>query len=77
MEHAVKAVFAWQLDEVRKARGLSKKHFTDLLGTRRSQLDRVLDPDNEGVTLETLKRSAHILGKRVHLELMDETEVKN
>ena len=72
MEHAVKAVFAWQLDEVRKAKGLSKKQFAELLCTSRSQLDRVLDPDNEGVTIETLKKAAHILGKRVHLELVDE-----
>jgi DNA-binding Xre family transcriptional regulator len=75
VEYAVKAVFAWQLDEVRKARGLSKKQFADLLGTSRSQLDRVLDPDNEGVTIETLKKAAHILGKKVHLELVDETRL--
>jgi len=37
----------------------------------------VLDPDNEGVTLETLKGAAYILGKRIHLELMDETEVES
>jgi antitoxin HicB len=74
-EHAVKAVFAWQLDEMRKAKGLSKKQFAELLGTSRSQLDRVLDPDNEGVTIETLKKAAHILGKKVHLELVDETRL--
>ncbi len=66
-EYAAKAVFAWQLGETRKAKGLSKKEFAELLGTSRSQLDRVLDPENEGVTLETLKKAAHILGKRVYI----------
>lgn len=71
-EHAVKAVFAWQLNETRKARGLTKKQFAELLGTSRTQLDRVLDPGNDGVTIETLKKAAQILGKRVRLELVDE-----
>lgn len=75
IEYAVKSVFAWQLEEARKSRGLSKKDFAELLGTSRSQLDRVLNPDNEGVTLETLKKAAHVLGKRVHLELVDESEL--
>jgi hypothetical protein len=73
-EYAVKAVFAWQLDERRKAKGLTKKQFADLLGTSRSQLDRVVDPDNEGVTIETLKKAARVPGKKVHLELVDNDE---
>ena len=37
--------------------------------TSRSQLDRLLDPENEGVTLHTLKRAAVAVGMRLELEL--------
>ncbi|MCW3476575.1 helix-turn-helix domain-containing protein [Limobrevibacterium gyesilva] len=70
-EYAVKAVFSWQLNEARKAKGLTKREFAELLGTSRSQLDRILDPDNDAVTLETLRKAAQLLGKRVRLELTD------
>jgi DNA-binding Xre family transcriptional regulator len=69
--HAVKAVFAWQLDETRRKAGKSKSEFARMLGTSRSQLDRLLDPDNDAVTLETLQKAAALLGKHVRLELID------
>ncbi len=37
--------------------------------TTRAQLDRLLDPDNDSVTLATLKRAAKTLGKTLRLEL--------
>lgn len=39
------------------------------MAASRSQLDRVLDPENEGVTLDTLKRAAAAGGMRLGLEL--------
>jgi len=39
--------------------------------TSRAQLDRLLDPDNQSVTLKTLARAADILGMRVQIELLD------
>ncbi len=38
--------------------------------TSRTQVDRVLDPGNGNVTLETLQRAAAILGRRVQFELV-------
>ena len=37
--------------------------------TTRAQLDRLLDPNNDSVTLGTLKRAAKALGKTLRLEL--------
>ena len=37
--------------------------------TSRSQLDCLLDPDNEGVTLHVLKRAAVAVGIRLEIEL--------
>ncbi len=36
--------------------------------TSRSQLERVLDPQGAGMTLETLSRAIDVLGLRIRLE---------
>ncbi len=66
---AVKAVLAYKLTEAMKAQNLSKARMAERMETSRSQLDRLLDPQNEGVTLHTLKRAAAALGLRLHLGL--------
>jgi hypothetical protein len=38
--------------------------------TSRSQLDRILDPDNDKVQLDTVFKAAHALGREVKLELV-------
>ena len=43
----------------------------ELVNTSRAQLDRLLDPENQSVTLKTLARAADILGMRVQIELLD------
>jgi len=68
---AVKRVVAWQFEEARKARALSKKDLAASMGTSRSQVDRVLDPDNVAVSIEMLTRAAAALGKRLRIELED------
>jgi antitoxin HicB len=70
-EHAIKAVIAWQLQQAMKEQRLTKKSMAERLGTSRSQLDRLLDPANEGVTLESLKRAANLVGKRLRIDLVD------
>ena len=67
--HAIKAVLAHKLTEAMKAQNLSKARMAERMETSRSQLDRLLDPDNERVTLHTLKRAAAAVGMRLELEL--------
>lgn len=38
--------------------------------TSRAQLDRLLDPENEAVTLATLTRAAHAVGRNLRMELV-------
>jgi hypothetical protein len=38
--------------------------------TSRAQLDRVLDPENESVTLGTLMRAAQAVGRNLRIELV-------
>jgi len=40
------------------------------MDTSRSQLDRLLDPDSNSVTLETLTRAARAVGRQVKVELV-------
>ncbi len=64
---AIKAVLAYKLREAMKTQNLSKVRMAERMGTSRSQLDRLLDPENEGVTLHALKRAATAVG--MHLEI--------
>lgn len=66
---AVKEVVAWQLDEARKKRKISKNRMATLLKTSRTQVDRLLDPKND-ITLSSLQRAAAIVGRRVMIELI-------
>ena len=67
---AIKAVISFQLTEAMKQRGITKSAMAEQMHTSRAQLDRLLDPDNSGVTLETLQRAAKIVGRELRLELV-------
>ena len=53
-----------------KTKGITKVAMAEQMHTSRAQLDRLLDPDNGGVTLETLQRAAKIVGRELRLELV-------
>jgi antitoxin HicB len=68
---AIKRVLAGQFEQemirqrkMKRARAAERK-------TSRSQLDRLLDPQNTAVSLDTLARAARVLGKRLVLEIRD------
>ena len=66
---ATKKVIAAQIAAEMKKKGLTKTAMAARMETTRAQLDRLLDPDNDSVTLATLKRAAKTLGKSLRLEL--------
>jgi antitoxin HicB len=67
---AIKEVIAWQLAKAMKDRKLTKTVLAVLMKTSRTQINRVLDPNNGNVTIETLQRAAALVGRRVQLELV-------
>ena len=67
---AIKEVIAWQLANAMRERKLSKTRLATIMHTSRTQVDRVLDPNDGNVTIETLQRAAAIVGRRVQLELV-------
>ena len=66
---AMKRVVAWQIAEAMKRSGLTKVAMAARMRTSRTVLDRLLDADDTGLTLDTLHRAASALDMRVHLEL--------
>lgn len=68
---AIKKVIAWQLVETMRKQGVSKKAMAERMGTSRSQLDRLLDPRNPNVHLTTIVRAARVVGKRLHIDMVD------
>jgi antitoxin HicB len=68
---ATKRVIAWQIQEAMKERKLNKTDMAKEMKTSRSSLDRLLDPCNSSVTLDTIDRAARVIGKKLHLELID------
>lgn len=69
-QKAIKEVIAWQLAEAMKAEHITKTEMARRMNTSRFQLDRVLDPENVGVSLDTLNRAAAAIGRKVRLELV-------
>ena len=66
---AVKRVIAFQLSEAMNSQSITKTAMAQRMGTSRAALDRLLDPDNSSVTLQTLQSAARALGGRVRIEL--------
>ena len=67
---AIKRVISWQLQETMKKQHISKSEMARRMNTSRAQLDRLLDPENDKVQLDTLYKAASAVGKQLHLELV-------
>ena len=67
---AIKRAIARQLDALMQDQGLTKSNLAKRMRTSRAQLDRLLDPDNESVTLGTLTRAAQAVGRQLRMELV-------
>lgn len=68
---AIKRVLTWQIEDARKKQSISKSDMAARMGTSRTQVNRVLDPQNVTVSLDTLDRAARSVGKRLRIELID------
>ena len=66
---AVKRVLTQQITEAMKAADISKSEMARRMNTSRSQLDRLLDPANTRIQLDTLFKAARAVGRSVHLEI--------
>lgn len=68
---AMKRVLAWQVAELMRKQKVSKTVMARRMRTSRAALDRLLDPHNSSVTLQTMGRAAVALGKRLSIKISD------
>ncbi len=66
---AVKSVLAMELADAMKAEHITKSALVERMHTSRSQLDRILDPNETGTSIDALTRAAVAMGKRLEIRL--------
>jgi len=69
-ETALKRVLAFQVQKAMEEKNISKTEMAKKMNTSRSALDRLLNPDNDSVTLQTMKKAAHAVGRRLTFRLV-------
>ena len=67
---ALKQALSLQLDRLLKEKELTKTQMAVRMKTSRAAVDRLLDASNSSVTLNTLGKAAHALGRKVKIELV-------
>jgi len=67
---AIKRVIVWQIKEFIKKERIKKTEFALKMKTSRSQLDRLLDPENTSLNLKTLTHAAEVMGKHVQIKII-------
>jgi antitoxin HicB len=65
---ALKRLLALQIADIMKESNMTKTLLAQRMQTSRSQVDRLLDPDNTSVTLESLEHLARAVGKQLRIE---------
>ncbi len=53
-----------------KKQNLTKTEMARQMQNSRAQLDRLLDPEKTGVSIETITRAASVLGRQLRIELV-------
>jgi hypothetical protein len=66
---ALKRALVEQIGEGMQAASLTKTDMASKMSTSRSQLDRVLDPDNLSIQLDTLIKATRAVGKVVEIKI--------
>lgn len=68
---AIKKVIACMIEQSMIESRISKSEMARRMGTSRTQLDRLLDPTYQSVTLATIARAASALGKKILISFGD------
>jgi DNA-binding Xre family transcriptional regulator len=66
---ATARVIAWQIQQAMKEKHVSKKELAVRMHTSRSQVDRLLDPHNTSIQVDTLQRAASAVGRKLVISL--------
>lgn len=66
---AIKFKIAREIEKAMMERKISKAEIAKRLKTSRTGVDRLLDPENTSITLNTMAKVANLLGKRIEFTL--------
>ncbi len=66
---AIKRVVAWDLLKAMKRQKITKVELAKRLKTSRTQVERILDPANDRVTLLSIAKAASALDKKLILKV--------
>ena len=67
---AIKRVIAYQLEQEMKAQNITKTKMAELMNTSRAVVNRLLNPNNDSLTLNTLESATNALGKRLSISII-------
>ncbi len=70
---ALKRAISEQLRESMQEQHITKVAMAARMETSRTQVDRLLDPDNLRIQFDSLVRAASAIGKHVEIRLVDNT----
>lgn len=67
---AVARVLAWEVNKYLTEHSTTKTAFAKALNTSRVQVNRLIDPKDTSVNLNTMAKVAEIIGKKLELRLV-------
>lgn len=67
---AAKQLIAFQIANELRRQKMTKSGLAQRMKTSRTELERILDPNGESVSVGTLERAAAALGKRLRIQLV-------
>jgi antitoxin HicB len=74
---AQKRVIAWQIEQAMAEEKITKVEMASRMNTSRTQIDRLLDPQNNRIQLDTLQRAAMAVGRSLKVDLARTTPADN
>ena len=69
---AAKKLLALQLAQALEDKSITKTELAAKMHTSRAVINRLLDPENLALNLQTVSKAAAALGKRVEIRLVDQ-----
>lgn len=67
---AFKRVLAWKIQQSMDEKGLNKTQMAKKMHTSRPAIDRLLDPENTSITLQTVVKAAQACNMHLSLDLI-------
>ncbi len=67
---AIKRVIAYQLEQEMKKQKVTKTKMAKMMNTSRAVVDRLLNPDYNSLTLNTLEKAVNVLGKKLNIAIV-------